>query len=103
MLFAALHMSASGTELPSRDVCYHGEVLEGKRTMSWPQNALGYGSGERLLSYGYAPEVGLTLLFFLYAIEIINNCKNSTPDHGFAIVERVKKVWSLGRKSRNWR
>ena len=71
--------------------------------MSWPQNALGYGSGERLLSYGYAPEVGLTLLFFLYAIEIINNCKNSTPDHGFAIVERVKKVWSLGRKSRNRR
>ena len=71
--------------------------------MSWPQNALGYGSGERLLSYGCPPEVGLTLLFFLYAIEVINNCKNSTPDHGFAIVERVKKVWSLGRKSRNRR
>jgi len=25
MLFAALHMSAPGTELPKRDVCFHGE------------------------------------------------------------------------------
>ena len=36
------------------------------------------------------------LLFYLYAIEVINDCKNSAPDHGFAIVERVKKSKELG-------
>ena len=34
--------------------------------------------------------------FFLYAIEVIYNRKNSGPDHGFAIVDRVNKEWNYG-------
>ncbi len=42
------------------------------------------------------------ILFYLYAIEVINNCKNSTPDYWFAIVERVNKVRSYGIDPWNW-
>jgi hypothetical protein len=44
----------------------------------------------------------ISILFFLYAIKVINNCKNSAPDYWFAIVERVNKVRGYGIDPWNW-
>ena len=43
------------------------------------------------------------LLFLLYAVDVIDSCKNSGPDHGLAIVERVNVVRSCRTEPRNWR
>jgi hypothetical protein len=45
------------------------------------------------------------LLFFLYAVEVINNRQNSCPDDGFAIVDRINKVrnYGMGSRSGRWR
>jgi len=35
--------------------------------------------------------------------KVINDCKNSTPDHGLTIVDRVNEVRGSRTEPRNWR